>query len=380
MVALRGLTSALTKLGVHCEVAAVTGQKDGGGDLSSFLGTTVHHFDTGFLARFWPAYSRQLSRFLDERLAGAFDLVHIKEIWHYPCYAAYRAARRRRVPYVLSFLGALDEWRLRTKGLKKGLYMRMIQGRVIRSADALHALTQQERARIRKLGFRGRVFVSPNGADLITPTRPLEASAFIKSRPELRDKRVILFMGRIHAMKGLEALARGFAMIAGRFPDAALVVAGPEQDDSRATMESALESAGLRGRVTFTGALTGDDKLAALKRADLFVLPSHSEGFSNAILEAMAAGTPVVISEQCNFPEAAQSSAGLVIENTGAAVAEAMSALLSDETMRRRMGENGRELVAHRYTWASVAGSMLGHYRRIMEDRSGKEGVTIRRG
>ena len=116
------------------------------------------------------------------------------------------------------------------------------------------------------------------------------------------------------------------------------------------------ERQALRDRAVFTGILTGGDKLAAFACSPyLYVLPSYSEGFSVSVLEALAAGLPVVISEGCNFPEVAESEAGFVVPAADAAVAGAISTLLSDEPLRTRMGANGRRLVEECYTWPEIA-------------------------
>ena len=362
------LTAALARLGVHCEIATATGHRVGICDADTPSGVPVHRFETGLPARLWPAYSGRLSGFLDE-VTGGFDVVHAHEIWHYAGYAAFRAARKHNVPYVLTVHGALDQWRLRQKWLKKRVYQRLVQDNIINSADALHALTRAEEAQFRELGYETDVFVAPNGVALGPSPGLPDTSGLLAKYPQFRGKRVILFLGRLHIIKGLDVLARAFAAITDEYPDCALLVVGPDEDGSQGRMEAILREAGILHRAVFTGMLTGDDKQAALECADLFVLPSHSEGFSAAVLEALAAGLPVVISGQCHFPEVAESEAGFVVESRGEAVAAAMGRLLSDDALRLRMGRNGRKLVAERYTWAGVAESVYGVYRTLAEKR-----------
>ena len=374
---LRGLIPALDAAGVHCEVATVT---DAGRPEFRFAipetDTPVHIFPTAAPARLWTGYAPGLAPFVNRQLrAGRFQIVHIHQIWHYPGFAAARAARRHRIPTVISFHGELDEWRLRYKRLKKAVYLRLIQNRIIHSAAALHALTRAEKDRIRQLGYRQPVFVCPSGTDLAAaPVADLAGDdALLRRFPQLAGKPVILFMGRIHPMKGVAILARSFAAIAGRFPEARLLVVGPDEDGAQSEMEAILRAGGVRDRVVFTGTLVGSDKQAALRLAQLFVLPSYSEGFSVAMIEAMAAGLPVVISEQCNFPEAAQHSAGIVVPTETAAIAAAVSALLADPERRCRMASNARELLADRYSWPAIAAAMRGHYGDILERRAARQ-------
>ena len=308
-----------------------------------------------------------LARFLDAEIAR-FDLVHIHELWNYGGYAASRAARRHGVPYVLTVHGELDKWALRQKAVKKWVYMKGVQGRVLRSADALHAIVRAEADRITALGFRTPVFVAPNGVapDLLNTFDRADSSKLLVRHPELSGKHVILFLGRLHAKKGLDVLAGSFVTIAQELWDATLLVAGPDQDGSRGRMEAVLQTAGVLERVVFTGMLTADDKLAAFAVADLFVLPSYSEGFSVAVLEALAAGLPVVISEACNFPEVAEIEAGFVVPAEDAAVAGAIRSLLADEPLRTRMGANGRRLIEKCYTWPAIAETVASRYRMLI--------------
>lgn len=365
----RGLTAALAADGVSCEIASTQGYPTGSDPLP-IPGVLVHVFDAGQLARVWTGYSRDLARFLDAETAR-FDLVHIHELWNFGGYAASRAASRHGVPYLLSVHGNLNEWALRQKAVKKWVYMKAVQGRVLRSADALHTITRLEADRIAALGFQTPVFTAPNGVapNLLNAFDRADSSKLLARCPELSGKRVILFLGRLHAIKGLDLLARSFAAIAQDLGDAALLVTGPDQDGSQGRMEAVLRAAGLLDRVVFAGMVTGDDKLAAFAAADLFVLPSYSEGFSVSVLEALATRLPVVISEGCNFPEVAESEAGFVVPAEDAAVARAIGTLLSDESLRIRMGANGRRLVEECYTWPAIAGTVATRYRALIKER-----------
>ncbi len=347
------LIPALSDEGIHCEIATASGHRVGH-DPASLRDVPTHVFHANLPARIWTAYSKDLTRFLDENITQ-FDLVHAHEIWHHPAYAAFQAARKNAVPYILTPHGELSEWSMRHKRWKKRIYTKAVLDRVLRNADALHAITPAEKDRIAQLGYQTPVTVASNGIDPAPFHNLPDPSDFLAGFPTLNGKRVILFLGRLNPTKGLDILARAFSSIARRFPDAILLMAGPDEEGGQRAMESILRSEGVLDRAIFTGMLTGADKFAALSRADLFVLPSYSEGFSIAILEAMAARLPVVISEGCNFPEVAEHRAGFVVQASDAPVAEAMSALLSDPDLSAQMGERGRRLVTRRYTWKAAA-------------------------
>ena len=369
VTAVLGLTSALSQQGICCEIFT-TLWKEGSADAMRSCAVPIKQFAVGFPARFWHGYSKSLAKTLRDRIgSGAFDLVHVHEPWHYPGFIAFRAARKHGVPYVLSPLGALEAWCLRQKAFKKWVYMKMIQGHILQSANAIHALTNEEMKSISDLGYETPVFVAPNGVDSSPFEYSPDVSEFLSAHPELSGKRVILFLGRLHRKKGLDVLARSYASLLHKIKDVALLVAGPDEDGTQKRMESILKTSLALRSIVFTGMLTGRDKLTALACADLFVLSSYSEGFSMAVLEALAAGLPVVISRQCNFPEVSEHDAGFVIEPNDAAVTEAISTLLSDDQLRTRMGQNGRNLVREKYTWDAIAASMAGLYQRLVAQK-----------
>ena len=361
-----GLTSALVHEGISCEIFT-TRWKDSHADAMRSSTVPIHRFDVGFLGRFWPGYSKALSKVLWNRMgSGAFDLIHVHEPWHYPGFIAFLAAGRYNISYVLSLRGSFEEWCLNHKAFKKWVYMKMVQSHILKFADALHALTDKEMKSVSKLGYRTPVFVTPNGIDSSQFEELPDVSEFLAAYPELSGKRVILFIGRLHRIKGLDVLARSYASLLHKIKDVALLVVGPDEDGTPKRMEAILKTSPALRSTVFTGMLTGKDKLAALACADLFVLSSYSEGFSTAILEALAAGLPVVISRQCGFPEVSEHNAGFIVENNEMALTEAISTLLSDDELRARMGHNGRNLVREKYTWSAIAASMAGLYRKLV--------------
>ena len=361
------LIPALSAEGIYCEIAAASGHRVGDDPVSP-KGVPTHVFHADLPARIWTAYSKALTRFLDDNITR-FDLVHVHEIWHHPTYAAFRAARKNRVPYVLTPHGELGERHLRHKAWKKRIYMTAVLDRILRNSDALHAITPAEKDRIARLGYQTPVAVAPNGIDPAQFDNLPDPSRFVDRYPALKDKRVILFLGRLNPTKGLDILARAFSAVARRFPDTVLLVAGPDEEGGRRIMEAILRSEGIPDKAVFTGMLAGADKFAALSRADVFVLPSYSEGFSIAILEAMAARLPVVISEGCNFPEVAEHDAGFVVSAEDRPVADAVGTLLSNPDLRVRMGERGRKLVSERYTWRASAAAIASLYRDLIARR-----------
>jgi glycosyltransferase involved in cell wall biosynthesis len=182
--------------------------------------------------------------------------------------------------------------------------------------------------------------------------------------PALGGRPYFLFLSRLHYKKGLDYLADAFAIVAARNSDVQLVVAGPD-DGARADFEGRIAAAKLSDRIHVPGPIYGTEKLSAIAGAACFVLPSRQEGFSMAILEALACGVPAVVSAECHFPEVAEVGAGEVVPLEAAALAAAIGRVLADPDRRRKMGQAGRELVAVRFTWPRIAETSIETYRGL---------------
>jgi glycosyltransferase involved in cell wall biosynthesis len=359
------LAEALVEKGVEVSLFAPV-RRGGEAEIARPKGVNLQLFREGFLARWWSGYSPGLARVVAQEV-GKFDLVHIHELWSHPHLAAYRAARKAKKPYVVTVHGGLEPWAINHKALKKKVYSALIQRRILQKAAGLHAITAEEIKHIRGFGVDNEVFMIPNGINpqefqLLPARRELE-----RLYPQLVGKQVVLFLGRLHPVKGLDILARAFGKVARERDDLCLLVVGPDSAGYQAEVAKILEAEGALGKVVFAGMLTGREKLAALGGADIFVLPSYSEGFSIAILEAMACGLPVVITRQCHFPEVAEAGAGLVIESEVGQLAAAMEQLLGDPQLRQAMGSNGRRLISEKFTWNIIADQMRGLYEAVLK-------------
>jgi glycosyltransferase involved in cell wall biosynthesis len=171
-----------------------------------------------------------------------------------------------------------------------------------------------------------------------------------------------LFLGRLHEQKGIDLLLAAVQIIMQKHPTARLVIAGP--DYGRSTeIQSRTLAAGIQDRLLMIGPVFGPEKLAALRDATCFALPSRHEGFSLAVLESLACGTPVVISPECRFPEVAECGAGLIPPLQPAAIAEAIGRMLEDESFRSQASTAARNL-ANRLGWADAAARTVNAYKQ----------------
>lgn len=310
-------------------------------------------------------YSPMMKQFMQAH-TGDFDLVHTHLPFIYPTWLAGRQAARANKPLFYHQRGVLDPERLKFRSAKKQLYLRYVEGQVLRGATTLFALTEAEVTSYRLLGFSAPSVVVPNGIDASAFGAPSDTTkmAAIGIRPE---DLVLLFMARIHPTKGPDRILQAFAEIADRFPDAKLVLAGPDEFFLASELQAFARSKGLEGRLLMPGMIVGDLKADLLSRADLFCLASDAEGFSIAVLEALASRTPVLISNGCHFAEVESADAGKVVEPTAAAFAAGLLELLADRDRLRTMGQNGRRLVEEHYSWPTAISRTEAAYREGIE-------------
>lgn len=308
-----------------------------------------------------------------DRIVPTVDVVHTHMPFVYPTFAAGRAALRHGKPLVYHQRGVFDPERLRFRSVKKRAFISLVERPIMSRASALIALTVAEVTSYRALGVRTPIRVIPNGID-VARLRTVPARS-TRDRWGIPDESiVVLFLGRIHPIKGADRLLDAFLSIRGEFPDACLVMAGPDEWGLQREFLSRAEGAGAASRVFFPGMVSGEDKLNLLARADLFALPSDAEGFSMAVLEALGSATAVLLSPGCHFPEVVAAGAGCIAERDAASTAIALRSLLGDREALRTMGRNGRALVEARYTWTSITESMLATYDEVCSSTSVRAG------
>jgi glycosyltransferase involved in cell wall biosynthesis len=314
-----------------------------------------------------------LARRLKE-MVRASGGVHIHGIWETHCMVTAGVARACKRPYMISAHGMLDHWALNRHRLKKALYAALVETRGLQRAACLRALTVNEVDDYRRLGLINPIAIVPSGID----AQPeINADLFQRAYERLAGKRIVLFLGRLHYKKGLRLLLQAWARVARRDDGIHLMIAGPDSEGTEASLERMTDELELRSSVTFAGMLNGAHKWSALARASLFVLPSYSEGFSIAVLEALAMGVTVVVTRQCHIPEVAVYGCGWVIEPEQGQLERTFEDFLRlspDETAQ--MAERGRELVQRRFQW-SVIGKQMAEVYDWLEGGAKPSGVEI---
>jgi len=349
-----GLCRALARAG-H-EVSVMTTSVDGDGDSKVPLdkavdidGVQVRYFRSAFLRRLY--FSPSLAQALPEAVSSA-DLVHLHSVFLWPTLAAAAAARDAGVPYVLSPRGMLvRELIERRSTLVKRAWIALFERRNLGRAAAVHLTSELERSELLALGLAPRETITvANGVEL--GEEPAVGA---------RDD-TILYLGRINWKKGLDRLIEALRDI----PRGRLVIAGNDEEGLTPRLRAVARAAGVAGRVEFAGYVEGEAKRKLLERAAVFVLPSVSENFGNAALEAMARGCPVVLTKDVGLAEAVKAgSAGVISDGDAASLAVAIRSLVEDSARRATAGAAARTLVRERYGWDRIAAEMASHYERL---------------
>jgi glycosyltransferase involved in cell wall biosynthesis len=325
-------------------------------------GVTYRYFrrQTGFYTVSWPL-SRWLAVHVEE-----YDVLHIHALFSFSATAAAFWAARRGVPYVVRPLGVLNTWGMQNRRpLLKQLSFRLIERRILANAAAVHFTSEQERCEAELTAPGIRSVVIPNPVASRSANEKPSTEPFVARHPDLAGRRVILFLSRLDPIKGLDLLLNAFPRIRSAVPDAALVVAGNGEDRFLARLRDQAQRLGVQQDVVWAGFLDESTKRAAFAAADVFVLPSYSENFGIAAVEAMANGLPVIVSDRVGIHrEVARAKAGLVVRCDADEVSGAVVQILSDCEARSQMARNA-VLIAKEFSPEIVSDTLVEAYRGV---------------
>jgi glycosyltransferase involved in cell wall biosynthesis len=294
------------------------------------------------LGRFYA--SGPLQKALIEK-AGTADILHNHSLWLMPNVYPAAAAQRWRKPLMISPRGTLSPVALRRSWLQKKIFWMLLQGRAVRAAACFHATSLQEYQDIRRAGLQQPVAIVPNGVDI-----PPDAGRQYRPGP-----RTLLYLGRLHPIKGLDNLLRAWQGIGRRFRDWQLRLVGPDEGGYRADLERLAGALKLE-RLEFAGPRYGADKRGEYAAADVFVLPSHTENFGMNVAEALAQGVPVITTRATPWGAMPAQGCGWYVADDASALEGALSeALALDRPALERMGGAGRAWMERDFSWSRIA-------------------------
>lgn len=298
---------------------------------------------------------RSVASFLD---ALSPDLIHVHGVWERFHREATAWARGRGVPWVLSTHGMMHPVPMSRGWLKKRAYLWLFGG-AVRGARRLLVTSEEERAFVARMTGRPSLCV-PNGVPMPSYEHA-DPSSFRGSFPALGDRPYLLFLGRIHEIKGLDKLVRAYAAALGHGMDADLVLAGPE-DGFGADLRLAARESGVSARVHLVGALYGERKVSALAGCVAFVHRPNYEGFGMAVVEAMAAGRPAITTSVCGVARVCPPDVIRVAPDADDAFGAAMAGALAHRSDLEAMAQRGADWVRTTLSWEAVAAQVMKAY------------------
>ncbi len=287
------------------------------------------------------------------------EVLHNHSLWMMPNVYPGWVASKYNIPYMVSPRGTLSEKAMNLGSKIKYPFWYLVQKPALRSVSCFHATALNEYEDIRRHKFNQPVAVVPNGVDIP------EYLNYEKTR-----ERTLLFLSRIHPKKGIDNLLNAWKIVRSKFPEWELKIVGPDNFGHLDEMKKL--SAKLKlSRVEFTGPLFGQEKQMAYQQADLFVLPTYSENFGLAVAEALAAGTPAIVTKGAPWEGLNTHGAGQWIDIG----VDPLVASLEDMMSRSReeltqMGVNGREWMKRDFSWDKIGAQMVETYQWMLGQAS----------
>lgn len=355
------LGKAFVNMG-HNVVVCTTNMADENHDLDVPLDVPVDvegvkvFYERTFLSRYW-GFSPELLRRAVSEVRGA-DLVLVHAHFQFANWLGARLSRCYRRPYVIFAHGSLHKRAIaHKKTVFKRLYLRLLEHGNFSNAlfIAFNAPEEKSFSLYAQLGK-----VVSNGIDPGEFSGIPEPGSFRSRYPQLKDKLFLLFLGRMDVKhKGLDLLIPAFAKLHREYPDTHLVLAGPDEEDGKNAVIDMAKQYGVIDSITLPGLISGEVKLAALRDADVFVLPSRFEGLSIALLEALYMGLPMLLTNKVGLcEEIRDTGAGVVVPVLSSEILKGLLKL-TDKDTRMSMRGKGTKLILGKYTWDRIAQNLV---------------------
>jgi glycosyltransferase involved in cell wall biosynthesis len=361
-----GLCRALRKSGVDVDVFTTTanGLSDfpASPEQGEFVeGVRVHYFARHFPKRFFRAPD------LAEALSASvrdYDLVHVHGLWNFTVWSAIRIVRQSLVPYIVSPRGMLDSGSIAHQRWRKMPAYHLIERNSLESASRLHATSAYELRSLAALGFAAKTFELPNGFD---PPLEIPVRGSFRRRINVSSSAPLFtYLGRIHPTKRLDLLAGAFRRLHTHCPEARLVIAGPDDENYRRKLLILFQP--FAGAVIWAGELGPEDKWGLLHDSTALVMCSDSESFGVTVVEAMAAGVPVVVTRTCPWQVIARAQCGFWVEQNAAAIFASLDRIVRNPSEAARMGSRGAALARLQYGWSVIGAAMFERYGEILSE------------
>jgi glycosyltransferase involved in cell wall biosynthesis len=368
-VAIHALTRALAARGLGVDVA--TTDDHGQHHLAVPFGKALPW--DGVRYWFFPRHTRPYTASAGllawlVRHGSDYQIIHIHGLFSFPSTIASLVARMAHVPYFVQPHGSLGAWGFaQRRPVLKQASFRCIERAMIDRAGSLYLNTESEELEVRQLGIDRPVDIVPYAMALPRVDRTVFTARFRQAYPQLRSKQILLFLSRIDPKKGVDILLQAFQRIHADNPMVALVIVGDGQPEYLRKVKADVRNLGLDESVHFTGFLSGEAKWAAIAAADLYVLPSYSENFGIAVIEAMSGGTPVVVTRGAAVSQFVETAGGGAIADcTSDSLSQVILELFGDSHRLRRLSEEAQRS-AQAWSADSVAARTIGLYAKFVQ-------------
>ncbi len=367
-----GLSAALAKAGVDLTLLTTNSNGDAGQPpLDVPLNQSIPQ--NGYQIRYFPCspfrrykFSLDLLRWLASNASG-YDLAHLHALFSPVTTAAATVARFQKLPYILRPLGTLDPADLQKKRQLKQIYGTLLEKPNLAGAAAVHFTSTQEAKISERYGVKTKDLVIPLGVD--KPSAMPELGLARQKWDIPTDTPILLFMSRIDPKKGLDLLLPALKNLQAQGIKFHFVLAGanPQEPEYEQKIQQQIQQSSLAKCSTITGFVRGEMKQALLQDADVFVLPSYYENFGIAVAEALAVGTPVVISDQVHiWQDIEKAEAGWIASCDVASLTEALHSALQSSEVRQQKGEKASHLAQKNYSWDAIAQQLILAYEGIL--------------
>jgi glycosyltransferase involved in cell wall biosynthesis len=354
---------AVVQMKLGAEVTILTPISEGQKVYAIPEGAKVITCKRHWFAKFWAEFSPELYSWIKIH-GNEYDVIHIHGVWHFAGVAPYLAGIA--TAKCITTHGLLDSWTIGKGYWKKMLFGFLFQKRILRNTELIQINNTDEQADLKRfLGFQHpNVQIIPNGMNLRDFEKLPAKNIFREKFSIPNDKKIILFLSRINLKKGLDLLLPAFREVSIKRNDAILVIAGPD-DGYLTETERFIRENNLQDKIQLVGMLTGNDKFTAFADADIFALPSHSEGFSIATLEALISGIPSLLSDRVGFGEAIREhNAAHLVDLNVESIVNGLHKMLDNQTYCDDLSKNGMTLVKTQYDIEIVARRLFEEFKK----------------
>jgi len=303
--------------------------------------------------------------------ARDYDVLHLHALFSYPVMPAAFFAHQAKRPYILRPLGVLNRYGMENRRpLLKQLSFSLLDSYILRHATRVHYTAEDERQQAAILGVPHRSIVIPLGIDLSPFTESTKDNWLANHTPHFIGRQIILFLSRIDPKKGLDLLIPAFAELRQMRDNVGLVIAGDGSPDYITTLQQMASDLGVTEDIYWAGFVAGREKCAVYRAADLFVLPSYSENFGVVVVEALASGLPVILSNQVGiYREVESAQAGWVVPCEIDPLAKALTDALDSPPLLVEYSQNALALAKAKFSQTSMIDSLIALYEETLNAR-----------